>query len=46
MGIKYLQITITGRVQNVGFRFASHKKARELGVQGFVMNKANGDVYC
>ncbi len=40
------QITITGRVQNVGFRFHAHDMALKLGLTGFVKNQANGNVYC
>ncbi|MDA3890664.1 MAG: acylphosphatase [Salinivirgaceae bacterium] len=39
------QITIKGRVQNVGFRYHTYEKAIQLGIKGFVMNKANGNVY-
>ena len=42
---KSYQITIKGRVQNVGFRYHTHEKAIKCGVVGFVMNQANGDVY-
>lgn len=40
-----LQITITGRVQNVGFRYHTQDKAIELNIKGFVMNQPNGNVY-
>ena len=43
--MKPIQITISGKVQNVGFRFHTHKKAQQLGVKGFVKNLANGNVY-
>ncbi len=42
---KSLQITIAGRVQNVGFRYHTQEKAKLLGITGFVMNQANGNVY-
>lgn len=38
-------ITAIGRVQGVGFRFYTQKKARELGINGFVKNMRDGSVY-
>jgi acylphosphatase len=43
---KSCTIRITGKVQGVGFRFYTHKKANELGVKGFVKNMRDGSVYC
>jgi len=40
-----LAITISGRVQGVGFRFSALNKAQQLGLKGFVKNKMNGTVY-
>ena len=40
-----LAITITGRVQGVGFRFSAVNKAHQLGLKGFVKNKMDGTVY-
>ncbi len=40
-----LAITLSGRVQNVGFRFATVQKAQELDIKGFVKNKNDGTVY-
>lgn len=43
--MKHYDIEITGRVQNVGFRAFTQKKARETGVNGFVKNMPDGSVY-
>ncbi len=42
---KSIQINIAGRVQNVGFRYHTQEKAKQLGINGFVQNQANGNVY-
>jgi acylphosphatase len=42
---KHLNITIKGKVQNVGYRYFAHKRANEIGVKGYVKNLPNGDVY-
>lgn len=36
--IKHYSITIHGRVQGVGYRYAARDLARSLGVYGFVQN--------
>jgi acylphosphatase len=43
--MKHLNITISGRVQGVGFRFSALKAANLYGIKGHVKNLANGDVY-
>lgn len=45
MAKKSVQIQVTGRVQNVGFRYATQQKATALGINGFVQNYADGSVY-
>lgn len=43
--IKHYNISIKGRVQGVGFRYHTKKKAFELGIKGFVKNKVDRSVY-
>ena len=38
-------ITVYGRVQGVGFRYAAVNKARYYGIKGFVRNQRDGSVY-
>jgi acylphosphatase len=38
-------IRVTGRVQGVGFRFFTKRKAVQLGLTGLVKNKPDGSVY-
>jgi len=38
-------VKVYGRVQGVGFRFYTQKKALELNLKGFVRNLTNGSVY-
>jgi acylphosphatase len=38
------RLLITGRVQGVGFRFYAQRKARELGLTGWVRNRRDGSV--
>ena len=39
------KILITGRVQQVGFRFYTQQQANNLGINGSVQNLPNGDVF-
>jgi acylphosphatase len=39
------QITVTGLVQGVGFRWFVQKRATELSLSGFVKNLDDGNVY-
>jgi acylphosphatase len=41
---KALRIIVQGRVQNVGFRYSTHEKAKGLGICGYVMNQPDGSV--
>ncbi len=41
----HYKISINGRVQGVFFRDFVRKKARYLGIKGFVKNESDGSVY-
>jgi acylphosphatase len=41
----HVNITISGKVQRIGFRFTSMQAAVKLGVHGFVMNVDHDKVY-
>lgn len=41
----HYDIIITGKVQNVGFRFYAQKAAHKFDITGFVKNKEDGSVY-
>jgi acylphosphatase len=43
--IKNIQITVSGRVQGVGFRWSAVNKAEQLGIKGFVRNMYDGSVF-
>lgn len=40
-----ISLTISGRVQGVGYRYFVLKRAIELGLNGYVQNLPNGSVY-
>ena len=39
-----VNMTISGKVQGVGFRYFVLRQAQELSINGWVSNKSNGDV--
>ncbi len=39
------EITVRGLVQGVGFRWYTHRRARELNLTGFTKNLSTGDVF-
>lgn len=43
--MKHLEVSIYGRVQGVSFRLNTKRKARELGLLGWVENMSDGSVY-
>ena len=45
MGNKAVILKVYGKVQGVGFRFYTQKKAQELMLKGFAQNKPDGSVY-
>lgn len=44
IGLESNKVRITGKVQGVGFRFATVRRAHELGVTGWVRNENDGSV--
>lgn len=42
--IKAYSIQVMGRVQGVGFRYYTEKKAKEFGLSGYVQNQPDGSV--
>ncbi len=42
---KHVTITITGKVQGVGFRYSALDEALELGLQGFAKNQDKNQIY-
>lgn len=45
MAKKAVTINVYGKVQGVGFRFYTHRKALELDIKGYVQNQPDGSVY-
>lgn len=43
--MKHIKLRIRGRVQGVGYRAHTRRKAQELGLLGFVQNEPDGSVY-
>ena len=46
MPVKRLSITITGRVQGVGYRYFAQDAANALGLSGWVRNNFDRSVEC
>ena len=44
MPVKQIYITISGRVQGVGFRYYALHKAEELNISGWIKNTSEGNV--
>jgi acylphosphatase len=44
MAVTAAHLTITGRVQGVGYRLWAKREARQRGLRGWVRNRSNGDV--
>ena len=42
--MRQIKLLVSGRVQGVYFRLFTQRKARQLGVKGFVRNLADGQV--
>ena len=43
--MKHINLTVTGRVQRVGFRFSAMEAACRYSITGFVRNSGNDSVY-
>ena len=43
--MKHFNLTVTGKVQRVGFRFSAMAAACRFSISGFVMNSGKDDVY-
>ena len=42
--LRQLRMTVSGRVQGVGFRFTARDEAQDLGLKGWVRNCPSGEV--
>ncbi len=45
MNNKAIILQVFGRVQGVGFRYYTQKKATELAIKGYAKNRPDGSVY-
>lgn len=43
--IKHKKLTVSGKVQGVGYRFSCMEKAYQLNIKGFVKNQKDGTVF-
>ena len=43
--MKHYNVTVSGRVQGVGFRYSAMKVANTYGIRGFIRNEPDGSVY-
>jgi acylphosphatase len=43
--MRHINISVSGRVQGVGFRYAAVRIARSFGIKGFIRNEPDGSVY-
>lgn len=41
----HVNISVSGRVQKIGFRYSTLEVANQLGIAGFVQNQPDGSVY-
>jgi acylphosphatase len=42
--MKQVRVVVRGRVQGVGFRYSTVRRARDLGLTGWVRNRRDGSV--
>ena len=42
--MKCVRVVVSGRVQGVGFRYATMQRARSRGIAGYVRNREDGSV--
>jgi acylphosphatase len=43
--IQHKKLTVSGKVQGVGYRFSCMEKAYQMNIKGFVKNKKDGTVF-